>query len=66
MKKLFEIFFEEIPAAELNVKREGEWEMVLPKCTDLIGLAVLKTVFLLFLMFLLIYFLSIVVAVVFY
>ncbi len=64
MKKLFEIFFEEIPAAELNVKRKGEWKMVLPKSTDFIGLAVLKTVFLLFSMFFLIYFLSIVIAVV--
>ena len=65
MKKIFKIFFEEIPAAELNVERKLEWKMFLPKPTDAKELVLLKVFFLLLPMFLLIYFLSIVFAVLF-
>ena len=65
MKKIFEIFFEEIPAAELNVERKLEWKMFLPKSTDVIELALLKRLLLLFLILLVVYFSSIVIAVLF-
>ena len=65
MKKIFEIFFEEIPAAELNEERKLEWKMFLPKSTDVIGVALLKGLLLFFPILLVFYFLSIVFAVVF-
>ena len=65
MKKIFEIFFEEIPDAELNVERKLEWKMFLPKSTDVIELALLKGLLLFFLILLVVYFSSIVIAVLF-
>ncbi|KIA89584.1 hypothetical protein [Kaistella jeonii] len=65
MKKIFEIFFEEIPTAELNVERKLEWKMFLPKSTDVIELALLKGLLLFFPIFLVLYFSSIVFAVLF-
>lgn len=65
MKKIFKIFFEEIPLAELNVGRKLKWKMFLPKSADAVELVLLKVVFLLLPMFLLIYFLFIVFAMLF-
>ena len=65
MKRIFKIFFEEIPLAELNVERKLKWKMFLPKSADAIELVLLKVFFLLLPMFLLIYFLSIVFALLF-
>ena len=65
MKKIFEIFFEEIPASELNVKRKLEWKMFLPKSADAIELALLKGLLLFFPILLVFYFLTIVIAVLF-
>ena len=65
MKKIFKIFFEEIPLAELNVERKLKWKMFLPKSADAVELVLLKVVFLLLPMFLLIYFLFIVFALLF-
>ena len=65
MKKIFKIFFEEIPAAELNKERKLEWRLFLPKSTDAIELIFLKAAFSLLPMLLVLYFLSIVFAVVF-
>lgn len=65
MKKIFKIFFEEIPAAELNKERKLEWRLFLPKSTDAIQLVLLKASFLLLPMVFVTYFLSIVFAVVF-
>lgn len=65
MKKIFKIFFEEIPAAELNKERKLEWKMFLPKSTDVIELALLKRLLLFCLILLMFYFSSIVIAVLF-
>ena len=65
MKEIFKIFFEKIPAAELNVERKLEWKKFLPKSTDVIFLVLLKGLLLFFPILLVFYFLSVVIAVLF-
>lgn len=63
MKKLFNIFFEKIPADELCKQRNLRWKMFLPKAKDHLDLKLIKVVLLLFVMLLLLLPISIVLAV---
>lgn len=65
MKKIFKIFFEEIPAAELNVERKLKWKIFLPKSTEPLELKLLKVLLLFTPVFLVIYIFATVFAIVF-
>gem|GEM_PF-2901178 len=65
MKKIFKIFFEKIPKEQLNQERSLSWKLFFPKSKDHLGLQILKVIFLLYFASLILFPLSILVAVIF-
>lgn len=65
MKKIVKIFFEKIPAEQLNQERTLTWKMLLPKSREDGGLKFLKIILLVFFTFLMLVPLSIIVAIIF-
>ena len=65
MKKIFKIFFEKIPAEQLIQERTLTWKMLLPKSREDGGLKFLKIILLVFFTFLMVFSLSIIVAIIF-
>lgn len=65
MKKIFKVFFEKIPAEQLIQERTLTWTMLLPKSRENGGLKFLKIILLVFFTFLMLFPLSIIVAIIF-